>query len=398
MAVLYCTIPHFAASLARRDDPGLQSCPLILAGPERRVLGLSAEAAACGVTAGMPARVAHIRCPEARLLDLDPARCQKEFEALLQLLEGTSPSVEPHGWGAAYVDIGDPGRSHADAVAMCQKIGRAIRRELGDMLQPALGWDSSKFTAQAAARRTQPGHLLAITSVRERAFLKPLPVGLLPLPEDSLRRLGFLGLRTLGQYATLSPAAVWQQFGPAGRQAQRYARGQDDRPVVPRWQAPHMAAECEFETPLNQRERLLAALKGMVSPLLAEVRGHLQACGQVRLSVRFDEGSTQERRRTFLIPTGDEAQVMRALGQLADQMTWPGYATALQVTLEQIQDVVAEQLTLFPFEDQRVQKLRQVQAYLVARFGANRLRRAVLAQPGAPLPEWRAGWLSGEEP
>ena len=35
--------------------------------------------------------------------------------------------------------------------------------------------------------------------------------------------------------------------------------------------------------------------------------------------------------------------------------------------------------------------------YLAARFGANCLRRAVLAQPGAPLPEWRAGWLEGEK-
>jgi hypothetical protein len=69
---------------------------------------------------------------------------------------------------------------------------------------------------------------------------------------------------------------------------------------------------------------------------------------------------------------------------------------ALTVTLEQIQDAVVEQLALFPAAGEREQKLRQVERYLAARFGAGRLRRAILAQPGAPLPEWRVGWLEEE--
>jgi len=94
--------------------------------------------------------------------------------------------------------LGNLARDHAAGVALCRQIGQAVRRELGETLQPALGWDQSKFTAQAAARRTLPGHLLAVAAVCERSFLKPLPVALLPLGEDPLRRLGFLGLRTVG--------------------------------------------------------------------------------------------------------------------------------------------------------------------------------------------------------
>lgn len=403
MSVLYCTIPHFAAALVRRDNPDLQTHPLVLVGPEQRVLDISAEAAACGVAVGMTARVAEIRCPEGHLLDADPGRCQEASETLLQLLERTSPKVEPHGWGGAYVDLGDSAHGYADGphrrsrgVAVCKQVGRAVRQELGDALKPALGWDSSKFTAQAAARRTRPGHLLAVAAARERTFLKPLSVRLLPLPEETLQRLSFLGLRTLGQYAALPPAAVWQQFGRAGKLAHRYAQGQDNRPVVPRWQALSLTASCEFDWPLVEQERLLAALGRLVSSLLAELRDNLQSCGQARLAVRFDDDSVQERTRTFLFPTANQAQVMRALGQLADGMRWTGSATGLKVTLEQIQDAVAEQLTFFPIEDKREQKLREVQRYLVSRFGENRLRRAVLAQPGAPLPEWRVGWLSEE--
>ncbi len=405
MSILYCAVPHFAAALARRDGPGLDGCPLVLIGPEGRVFGVSAEAAACGVVTGMTARAAEVRCPEARLLDADVARCRNEFEILLQLLECSSPQVEPHGWGAAYVDLGDLTRRRTDAVVYCRQVGRAVRRELGQVLQPALGWDSSKFTAQAAARRTCPGHLLAVGVSKERTFLQPLPVTLLPLPVDALQRLGFLGLRTLGQYAALPATAVGLQFGQVGRLAHRCARGEDDRPVISRHQAPRRVIDWEPEAPLADRERLLAALRQMISPALTELREGFKACSQVRLTVDFDDGSTQERARTFLFPTADEPIVVRILGQLLDGMRWYAHAVALAVALEHLQDVVVEQQSLFSVlgqaqgkaKDEREQKLQEVQRYLAARFGVNRLRWVVLSQPGAPLPEWRVGWLEGGE-
>ena len=162
---------------------------------------------------------------------------------------------------------------------------------------------------------------------------------------------------------------------------------------------------CELETPLAERERLLVALKRVVSPTLAELQGDLKSCAQVRLAVDFDDGGSQERTRTLLFPTADEALVMRILYQLLDEMHWCAPAVALTVTLEQIQDVVVEQLSLFAalrqpqgeVESERERKLREVQRYLVARFGASRLQRIVVAQPGAPLPEWRVSWLEGGE-
>jgi hypothetical protein len=68
------------------------------------------------------------------------------------------------------------------------------------------------------------------------------------------------------------------------------------------------------------------------------------------------------------------------------------------VTLEQIQDAVPEQLSLFPGQAAREQEVDEVRRYLVNRFGANHLRRAALVQPGAPLPEWRVGWTDDAGP
>lgn len=377
----------------QRDNPSLQCQPLVLIGPDERVFATSAEASACSITPGLTPRTAEARCPQARLVEADVARCRAEFEALLQILEQTNPLVEPHGWGSAYVDLDDLALDPADASAICRQAGQAVRRELGESLQPALGWDKTKFTAQAAAKRTRPGHLLVVAAARERAFLKPLPIALLPLGDYSLRRLGFLGLRTLGQYAALPPAAVLQQFGQAGKLAHKCARGEDERPVIPRAQERRLVAHWDCEHLLTEREQLLKLLRYLVAPLLQELQQNLQACGQVRLTVYFADDSAQERERTLLFPTADEKRTVLVLGQLADGMQWHMGATALQVTLERIQDSLAEQLTLFPMQTEKEHKLLEVQSYLQARFGANRLRRAILANPAAPLPEWCANWL-----
>jgi nucleotidyltransferase/DNA polymerase involved in DNA repair len=428
VSVLYCAIPYFSAAVARRDCAGLGEAPLVLVGPEGRVVGVSAEAAACGVGPGMTARAAEVRCPQARLWEADVARCRKELETLFESLERASPTVEPHGWGAAYVDLGDLARGQDDAVALCGQIGQAVRRDLGGALDPALGWDSTKFTAQAAARHTRPGRLRAVAAARERDFLRPLSVEMLPLEAETVQALQFLGLRTLGQYAALPPAAVWQQFGRAGKLAQRCARGEDDRPVIPRWQAMRRQGAVEFESPLVEQARLITALRYLVAPMVDELVGGLQACGQIRLTAQFDDGPAREKERTFSPPAANEGRILQALegllegmgeGQVptpvppgagadglarrpASQGDPPGRdrtgIVALSVALEQIEDAAPEQLTLFPMCNECESKIQEVQRYLATRFGANRLRRAVLAQPGAPLPEWRVSWQDGGEP
>jgi len=393
MSILYCVIPHFATTLARRDEPDLLNRPLVLVDPERRVFAASPEAAAQGVVVGQPVRAVEVRCPEARLLEADIARYRSEFETLLELLEMSSPCVEPHGWGAAYVDLGDLARHQEDGVSISQDIGRAIRRELGEALQPALGWDSTKFTAQAATRYTHPGRIRAVASTQERTFLRPLSITLLPLDQEALQRLGFLGLRTLGQYAALPTGAVLQQFGRPGKLAQRCARGEDGRPVVPRAQERRLIASHELGDPLVNESALQTLLQRLLSPLLRELQDNLQACGQLRLMVHFEDGEIQERERTFLFPTAEKVRILPALRQSLSGVDWRAGVTALEMRLERIQDAVTEQLSLFVAETEQERKLRELQQYIAARFGANRLRRAVLSQPAALLPEWRVGWL-----
>jgi nucleotidyltransferase/DNA polymerase involved in DNA repair len=390
VSILYCAIPHFAVALARRDQHALAERPLIVLDPEDRVLDVSPEGVQRGVTAGLPARIAQIRFPEARLYKGDLDRCRQELDVFFETLEQFSSNVEPHGWGAAYVEL-DSMNDRKHAVPLCQESGRVVRQTLGPALQPAIGWDNGKFTAHAAAQCTHPGHLLPVDKAREKDFLHPLPVALLPLAKDTIDHLRFLGLRTLGQYAALPPAAVWQRFGQAGKQAHRLAQGKDNRPVVSRWKSPLLQDRMVFEAPVVERSRVLAAAAHLVHPLLEGLRAKLRACGRLRLVLGFDDGSTTERARDFLFPVADHGLIERALHDLVENIQGRVGIAEVAVTLEQIQDAVLEQLSLFPDPDEHTRKLRQIQAYLSMRFGASRLWEAALVHPDAPLAEWRIG-------
>jgi len=165
---------------------------------------------------------------------------------------------------------------------------------------------------------------------------------------------------------------------------------------VPRSQQRYLKADCALEDPLAERERLLALLQRLVGPLSVELKEDWQACGQIRLTVHFADYTAQERVRTLPLPTAEESYIVRMLDCLLKQMHWQSGATALEMRLERLQDAAADQLTFFPTKTTRERKLYEVHEYLKARFGANRLRRAVLSQPAALLPEWRVAWLEGE--
>ena len=396
MSILYCSIPYFAVALTKRDHPELaDSRPLIVLGPEDRVFDVSPEGAQQGVMPGHTVRMAQIRCPEARLHSIDLEQCRQELRVFLEVLEQFSPTVEPHGWGAAYVEL-DSLDDRAHAIPLCQESGRLVRQTLGHGLQPAIGWDNGKFTACAAAQCISPGHLLPVEKTREPDFLQPLSIALLPLSKDTIDHLQFLGLRTLGQYAALPPAAVWQRFGQLGKQAHRLAQGKDNRPVVSRWKSVILSNRYIFEMPTAERDRVLAAADHLVQPLLEELRIKLRACGRLRLVIGLDDGTTVERMRDFLFPVADQGFIERALQDLLDDMQITAPIAEVSVALEQIQDAVLQQLSFVPDPDERSQKLHQIQRYLTARFGRSRLWQAALVHPNAPLAEWRIGSWSSE--
>jgi protein ImuB len=386
MAVIACTIPAFPVALLARADPSLWARPLAVLDADERVLALTQPAQAAGVRPGQHARQARTACPDLLLHTADLPGLHTAHESFLAVLDDFTHALEPLAWGGAFLAAADAGA----ALPFCQQIGRRLRAELA--LTAAIGCDAGKFTAQAAAAAARAGAVRVVLGEDEQAFLRPLPVQLLPLGAEQQRLLAYLGLNTLGQFADLPPAAVFQQFGPAGRLAQRWARGQDDRPVIPRRRRPSHTRALSFDPPLDRLPALLAASERLLTPLLIALQDRLQAAQTLQAVYTFADGSQEDDFWRLTLPT---AQGERLLGLLAtrwQQKTWAHPLAGLSLTLGEVQETAGEQLLLFPGEGAPADLLADFLRQLRQRFGEGRFLQAEVAQPLLLRVEQRARW------
>ena len=389
MAILNCAIPAFPRALLARAEPALAEKPLALVGPEGRVLAATPPALQAGVRVGQTPRQARVACPDLHLRDADLPALETKFDALLALLDDFSDRVEPLGLGRAYLDV--PDLDERTALPFCQNLGRRVRQVFRAALQPSLGCDSGKFTAQAAAHHTRPGTVRVVLGAAERPFLRPLSVGLLPLPDESQWRLGLLGIRSLGQYADLPSRAVLQQFGQAGRLAQQWARGRDERPVIPRQQRPSLTVSTDFEYPIEAAPPLLFEAIRLLEGPITRLQDRFQAAQALTATRTYMTG--QQTVDAWRLPT-PSAERARFAGLLAGRWQsgpWEAPVTGLSLVLSEIQDVAGMQLGLFASATPARTETDLVRQWRV-RFGAERLRRARVVDPRALCVERRTQW------
>lgn len=347
MSVLFCRVPEFLIAPVLRAQPTLAHFPLGLVGEDERIDAASPLARESGVHVGMRARQARMRCPDLLLRPLDSRAGEAEQQAFLAQMARWELPIEEHGWGAAWVDLHSVTTRAADVRPLAAELGRRVRSAMGDDRQPALGWDSSKFTSRAAATIAAAGTMRMVGKAEESHFLSPLPVALLPLPEEAQQQLRWLGIRTLGQYAALPPTAVWQRYGQVGKLAQRWAQGKDNRPVANTTHTLPTPITLDFDPPSDQIGRVLADLMLALAAPLQELAVQLAGVRRLRLTLHFLAATPRVLDVTFIEPASQPARVQAALAQHLQTLVWPGDLERLDVDFVDVGELVAGQLSLF---------------------------------------------------
>ena len=237
--VIACAlIPRFTllAVVGGRRELLLQAMAVAPEPGGPQVIGeASGPAEAFGVHAGMRLGEALARCPELTLVPPDPELAETAWEDALRRLEGIGAAVEPGRPGEAFFEAGG-------LRGLYGSVEGALRRARDAIGPPVrLGAGRTRLCAYAAARRARPRRApVVVPHAMTRAFLAPLPVGLLrerlddewgraDIP-DKLERLG---VENLGQLAALPDPAISDRFGRLGLVALRMARG-EEAPLRPR--------------------------------------------------------------------------------------------------------------------------------------------------------------------
>jgi DNA polymerase-4 len=396
MEVICVYIDCFAASVEARDHPELTSSPIVIGGfhyERKSVFACSAETARLGVTPGMPLRQAHHLCPEAIFIPLNKDRYLQAFDEVLNVLDCFSPAVEISDLGKAFLDGSGLESLFGPPEELCQQI--ASRVLYHTRFQSQIGVASNKFMAEVAATMASITQPCIVKPGKEGPFLEPLPAKLLAISDETKRRLDLLGLRTMGQVASLTLDALASQFGEEGIRVYSLVHPsvgrRDEPPLTPRPRQVVLGQEISCEFPLETLESLLIAMDKPLGKMIATLKSRQQVCGEIRLSLYFDEARPWQESLFLQSPTDSKERIMSALKSRLETVCLPAGVTGINLALAQLGGEDAKQESLFDFQKGRKEeRLRHAARRLQARYGCNPLKRVVETDPQSRIPERRA--------
>ena len=378
-------IPRFPLACELGARPDLTGRPSAVVREDGSVWACSAAAEMFGVGPEQPLREAMGRCPDLVVFEGRPALYRARSEAILDALEAIAFAVEPGVEGSAFADV--------DGLEGCYGSREALAAALlacaPAVLQPRLGIAPAKFPALVAARRAAPGGFLNVGEGQLADFLAGQPVGMLPVPEEVLRRLRLLGIETLGALSELPRAALAAQFGPAGALAWELARGEDRSPLQPRRKLERVVEELAFDSPLASREALLVAAEQALGRALRQPLLRGRAIRQAVLRTETERGACWERTVTFKEALAERSRLWTALRSVLAEAQLPGPVGRLEVELTGLVAAEGRQLAL-PVGRRRLREhLEEALRQLKARYGYCPVGRIVEVEPWSRIPERR---------
>jgi DNA polymerase-4 len=382
--ILHVDLDAFFCSVEELHHPELAGKPFIVgARPEQRgvVASASYPARVFGVHSAMPTARALRLCPSLIVVHPRHAAYSESSDRVMALLREAAPIVEQVSVDEAFLDVSDDPRGGRELAAALQA---RIRSELH--LPTSWGVATSRLVAKIATEVGKPNGLVVVPPGEERAFLAPLPVGMLwGVGPKTRARLEELEVRTIGDLAALQPERLCQALGEHGLELASRAVGKDDQPVVDSNEPKSMSSETTFSRDVQNGRELRRTLLRLAEEVGRRLREGGVAGSTVRLKLRWSDFTSLTRQVKVAQPVNQDGEVYRAVLSLFDA-TWPkGKPVRLIGVGVSGLGSQHRQLSLFDRAWEQDGRLMQAVDAIRARFGQQALQRA------ADLRSRRAG-------
>ncbi|HEX7410285.1 MAG TPA: DNA polymerase Y family protein [Candidatus Binatia bacterium] len=381
MRLACLSVPDFTLAALLRAEPDLCGVPVAVAdgpGPRARLLAVSSAAARCGVAAAITTAQAKAIAADLVVRQLSPDTLRAAQAALCDAAESFSPRVEDAGGGIAYLDLEGLGSLCDSESQLANALAQRAMR-LG--LAAQVGVAGSKVAAYLAA--CHGGGVTVIPPGEEWHFLAPVPIQRLePSPELTVT-LQRWGIRCIGDLAALPVSAIGTRLGPEGVLLVRRARGEDDRPLVPRPLPLHFEEGIDLEYGIEALEPLLFVLRGLLDRLTTRLALRGCVCGDLRLSLRLATRGRDDRTVTVAAPS-NEIKSLLALVRLQFEMHPPTAAIEALRVIALPERLRAAQLDLFRPHGPAPARLAVTLARLGAICGADRIGAPAVADTHRP--------------
>jgi len=315
--IVHLDADAFFASVEQAADPRLRGRPVAVGGEKRGIIAsASYEARKFGIYTPMPTVRARKLCPKLILLPGDFEKYEHFSRWMFSYAYDFTPDVEVTSIDEGYFDLSGARRPAVD-------IARTIRQAIGQSLKISVseGIAANKLISQIASKLHKPAAFAHIPDGTETGFLHPLPNHWLPgVGPQTASRLNAAGLALVGQIATTPPELLHLLLGRWAIGLQAFARGIDERPVVPaRAAAKSYGHQETFAEDQTDEAFLEATLRRMADRLMAQVRADGKSIRTLTVKVRYNDMDEDQRSESLPEPTDLESDLYPRLRPLLRQ-------------------------------------------------------------------------------
>lgn len=252
-----------------------------------------------------PSRVATVLVSPASTVDPSGTR-------LATTLLAGSPRVAPVGSNACRVDARGWDRRGGERALARTLREAALESGAGEawvgLADVAVVSDAAAMLARHLCRRRSEFQSLPrgveydecsirVLPGNGRAFLSPLPLSVLPIPEELRETLRALGFQRIGELADRDRSELEVRFGRIGLQAHRWARAEDDRAFRTMAADDLPSASMELDGAAVTLEPLLFVLRHLLHRVCSDLLRIGRCASLLSLELRLDGSSDTHRAR-----------------------------------------------------------------------------------------------------
>lgn len=307
--ILHSDCNNFFASVESVSRPELLNVPVAVSGAvELRhgiILAKNEIAKKFGVKTAEPVWKALKKCPELVLLPPHHKLYEEYSRRINEIYIEYTDLVEKFSIDESWLDVTGSTKLFGDGKAIADAIRERIKKELG--ITVSIGVSFNKIFAKLGSDYKKPDATTVIDRDNFKKILYPLPVSSMIFVGKSIAEtLSLCNIKTIGDLANTSPAFLEQRLGKAGTVLSKYAKGEDDDPVMPYYyETPpkSIGKGMTFVRNLVGEEDIKKGLFALCDNIAIQMREKNIKCMTVRVQVKDANLSTIQRQTTLKNPT-----------------------------------------------------------------------------------------------
>ena len=330
--IVHLDLDEFFVAVERIKDPSLRNKPVVVGGsPSGRgvVASASYEARKYGIHSAMAMYQAMKLCPHLIRVSGRFSEYSKYSSSVFSIVGEYSDIVERTSIDEGYIDLTDSViKLNKTAIALAEEIKQRIDRDIG--LSVSLSIGSNKMMAKIASKHAKPNGILQILQSKEKTFLNPMNVGVIPgVGPKTRERLKNLGITSIEELRGLSEKELRSRFGIHGEGLYKRARGIASANLNLKHSRKSISKERTFNVNMKTPEDLLPTISRVTMRICELMKEKEILARSVSLKLRFENFETITRSKTLVKGSRNFSLIKNLVTEMIHSNFVPGRSVRL---------------------------------------------------------------------